>query len=533
MFLRRGGGTYNPGLYVNLSDTINNEIIFNTTYSTGNAPSYVWQNADAEIMRLNNTGLGIGTSSPGAKLDVNGEVRIYPASSPAQIRFGVGGAEKGKLSVDTSSNMAFETAGSERMRITSAGNVGIGTASPVTRLHVSQSNSGDYASVALLSNSADAAADRTGIYGSPAPGTANPYRGGITFWPGSSGAVSIHTGNNATPGAGERVRIDGTNGNVGIGTSSPGAKLTVNDANNIPVRMGDIAAAPVSQTAVYVGVSTSALSGGNGDLVLIPRTSDARSVLFYTGNGTAAERMRIDSVGNVGIGLAAPDARLHLHSTAGGGDLPRMRFTNGGTGTGATDGMFVGISNTSQFDIWNFENDAMRFATNNTERMRIDSSGNLLVGQTANGLQNSNSAAITPSAGNQVVLNKVTGSGSGNAYVVFGYAAGTIGSITQSGTTAVLYNTSSDARLKENIADADDAAALIDALQVRKFDWKTDNSHQRYGFVAQELLEVAPEAVSQPENPDKMMGVDYSKLVPMLVKELQSVRARLAELEGK
>lgn len=93
--------------------------------------------------------------------------------------------------------------------------------------------------------------------------------------------------------------VDSTNNRVGIGASSPSAKLSVNDANGIPIHMGDISAAPTSQTAAYVGVSTSSLTGGNGDLVLAPRTSDARSILFYTGNGTAAERLRIDSSGRV------------------------------------------------------------------------------------------------------------------------------------------------------------------------------------------------------------------------------------------
>ena len=68
---------------------------------------------------------------------------------------------------------------------------------------------------------------------------------------------------------------------------------------------------------------------------------------------------------------------------------------------------------------------------------------------------------------------------------------------------------------------------------MRKFDWKADGSHQRYGFVAQELLEVAPEAVTNLLDPEEMMGVDYSKLVPMLVKEIQSLRARMAQMEGK
>ena len=118
--------------------------------------------------------------------------------------------------------------------------------------------------------------------------------------------------------------------------------------------------------------------------------------------------------------------------------------------------------------------------------------------------------------------------GSGTGYILFNYNSGVIGSITQSGTTAVLYNVTSDQRLKENIQDADSASTLIDSLQVRKFDWKADGNHHRYGFIAQELVTVAPEAVHQPIDPKDMMAVDYSKLVPMLVKEIQSLRQRLS-----
>ena len=125
---------------------------------------------------------------------------------------------------------------------------------------------------------------------------------------------------------------------------------------------------------------------------------------------------------------------------------------------------------------------------------------------------------------------KIAGTGSVSQMSFFN-DNGRVGFIGSSG-SATSYNTSSDYRLKENIANADDAASLIDALQVRKFDWKVDSSHQRYGFVAQELVEVAPEAVHQPADPDEMMAVDYSKLVPMLIKEVQSLRARVAQLEA-
>jgi hypothetical protein len=120
--------------------------------------------------------------------------------------------------------------------------------------------------------------------------------------------------------------------------------------------------------------------------------------------------------------------------------------------------------------------------------------------------------------------------GWGGATIDFLYTGARKGYISTS-STAVAYVTSSDQRLKENVADADDAGSKIDAIQVRKFDWKVDGSHQDYGMVAQELQTVAPEAVSGDADSEEMMGVDYSKLVPMLIKEIQSLRQRVAQLE--
>jgi len=111
-------------------------------------------------------------------------------------------------------------------------------------------------------------------------------------------------------------------------------------------------------------------------------------------------------------------------------------------------------------------------------------------------------------------------------------SAGEVGSISTT-SSATSYVTSSDQRLKENIADADDAGSKIDAIQVRKYDWKADGSHQDYGLVAQELQPIAPLAVSGDADSEEMMGVDYSKLVPMMLKEIQSLRARINAIESK
>jgi hypothetical protein len=110
-------------------------------------------------------------------------------------------------------------------------------------------------------------------------------------------------------------------------------------------------------------------------------------------------------------------------------------------------------------------------------------------------------------------------------------ADGAVGTV-KSTVNATSYNTSSDQRLKENIVDAPSASDEIDAIQVRSFDWKANGLHQKYGMVAQELLSVVPDAVAQGDTEEDMMGVDYSKLVPMLVKEIQSLRARVADLES-
>jgi len=95
----------------------------------------------------------------------------------------------------------------------------------------------------------------------------------------------------------EAMRITSA-GSVGIGADSPSTKLEILDANGVGLRFGDVASTPSSQTAGYVGMSTSAYSGNNGDLVLIPRTSSTSRILLMEGN--------------VGIGTTSPENKLHI-----------------------------------------------------------------------------------------------------------------------------------------------------------------------------------------------------------------------------
>ncbi len=188
------------------------------------------------------------------------------------------------------------------------------------------------------------------------------------------------------------------------------------------------------------------------------------------------------------------------------------------------------------------------------ERMRINYAGNVLIGTTSvgsygarlrvGGIMECQSARFT--SNNNMILNAGNYGGYGliiRSYTSFSstYAqpimqfAGSTG--TEYGSIKILgsatqYNTSSDERLKENIRDAEDAGDKIDAIKIRQFDWKIGGEHQDYGVIAQELLPVAPEAVSKGHTEDDMMGVDYSKLVPTLIKEIQSLRKRVEELEN-
>ena len=237
---------------------------------------------------------------------------------------------------------------------------------------------------------------------------------------------------------------------------------------------------------------------------------------------TFTQAMTLDASGNLLVGTTSASGILHVNGVQDGVAGKNARFSYSGT-------YYLEVNETS---IRSFNNPLVfGSGTSGTERAQIDANGNLLVGTVNTGLRSNRSMGFVVSGACVQYISHSTSDVSGNSYVEFGYNATKIGSITQSGTTAVLYNVTSDQRLKENIVDAPEFGSVIDSIKVRSFDWITDQTHQRAGFIAQELVTVAPEAVNQPNDPEDMMAVDYSKLVPMLVKEIQSLRVRVAQLE--
>lgn len=167
--------------------------------------------------------------------------------------------------------------------------------------------------------------------------------------------------------------------------------------------------------------------------------------------------------------------------------------------------------------------------TSGTPTLAVASDVARTTGSTFTGSLTVSNALISNSrSNNNLQLNRTTTNGK---IQTFRYNNAEVGSVSVTG-SATTYNTTSDMRQKENIVDAPSASSDIDALQVRSFDWKADGTHQKYGMIAQELQTVAPTAVAEGDTPDEMMGVDFSTLVPMLIKEVQELRARVAELEA-
>jgi hypothetical protein len=265
---------------------------------------------------------------------------------------------------------------------------------------------------------------------------------------------------------------------------------------------------------------------------------EAASVIIAT-NGS--DRVTVDSSGNLGIGTSSPTRQLDVQTATSNKTVLNLLGNQSAwnsTGTlriaGPSSGavMSIAFSDGANSNGWFGYQDnataANRFFfwsanDGSTQQMVLTQPGNLLVGTTSSAKGSSGSIISAGVAQENLRLN-----GSDvQTFVTFNLSGTTVGSITAAG-SVTSYNVTSDQRLKENIQDADSASALIDALQVRQYDWKEEGSHQRYGFVAQELVIVAPEAVHQPEDSEQMMAVDYSKLVPMLVKEIQSLRQRLS-----
>ena len=326
----------------------------------------------------------------------------------------------------------------------------------------------------------------------------------------------------------ESMRID-SSGNVGIGTSSPysGSKADVQIASStanyaFQVRTFDAGTSDGSTTAKVFRT----VNSGGGNWANAQYDAWAH---IWTRSGT--ERMRLDSDGNLGIGTSSPGAKLHVN---GASLLGSSTFYVGDDG--GSLGAFLNQSAATP----------IRFLTSGSERARIDSSGNLLVGTTSNGTNSRLRVASTAQGidisvannGSNYITN-TSGTASYNAFVFAnnGQTYSTCGTIAVSGSNTS-YNTGSDYRLKENIAPMTGALSKVALLKPCTFKWKSTGNMDE-GFIAHELQEVCPSAVNgekdavDAEGKPVYQGIDTSFLVATLTAAIQEQQALITALTAR
>ena len=492
--------------------------------------------------------VGIGTTNTLSKLQVNvSDATAYTTSSTGNTltlyntSLTTGGyvgmdfisepttGNSGRASISTiatgngTADLTFSTRNStmgERMRITSAGNVGIGTTSPTSSLDVRVAvESPATGRVALIAGTSNGAND-------------------IFRW--FDGATLLGVFKNS--------------GNIGIGTSSPGQRLTIVTSGGSPsINIFD------GTSDCYLGIATSANGYANGAAAgnFVVRGATG---LAFSSNGGTTTAMRIESNGTSYI-IASDN-----QTTNGGyntfGNLFVASATAQGTGIGGSisiGGRFNGAGEYATFARiqGKKENSSsgqtggyLAFEVNTdvtnllTERARINSSGNLLVGKTATGISTlgceilGNGTAVFAFAVNNneaIIFNNINTSTTYEIdFRTNAVERGKI-SVTDSGTS---YITTSDYRVKEDLKDFN---GLDKVSKIKVYDFKFKDMDVRTdGVLAHELQEVLPYAVTGEKDDIKYQGVDYAKLTPVLVKAIQeqqtlieSLKARIEVLESK
>jgi len=515
----------------------------------------------AERMRVTSTGnVGIGVTNPGVSLDIakaDGSLYLRDGTTGNASIFmtaaGTSYAEIQAASFGVSFNMPL-------VLNRQGGNVGIGTASPATKLNVFNAGSGlgniVAATFSTIDGSAGSQALKIGAYQSGGTVVSGVQIRGVYSYGGNAGTALALDYSNTGGTVTEAMRID-TSGNVGIGTSSPSVKLEV--AGEAKVGTGGTGALNGvitingSSNASYGSVLVGQRNGSNtyaiGDTAAIIGSGTGLTNYVYGANPwlvqtNGAERMRIDSSGNVAIGTAATSSALCV--ARGAGVSAGISLRGGNVAEASEFWVSQGSGGTEAY-LYNRANGPMIFGTNNTERARIGSNGAFLIGTTGGNVGYGGGAGFTVESTGQI-HNAVSGANdcyymqkdnTGGAYLKFFYGAlnsapSAVGDITTNG-TITLYNTASDYRLKDIDGLIENSGTYIDALKPVQGSWKADGS-RFIGLLAHEVQEVSETTIATGEKDgEKMQAMDYSapELIANLIAELQSVRARLAELEGK
>jgi hypothetical protein len=278
--------------------------------------------------------------------------------------------------------------------------------------------------------------------------------------------------------ASSAVATDASKGLVSVTNTGTGNNVLATSPTLVTPVLGAASATSVTVDAGAVGTPSITTAGDTNTGIFFPA---ADTIAFSEGG---AEAMRITSTGDVGIGTSSPSYKLDV------------------SGNGRVTGdLYVGVSTNIIYESGSNLNiraaNSLLFLTSGAnERARIDSSGNLLVGTTSQINTGLICAEGNLNSVNTLVCKNANTQAPGQAFVFFANSAGNkAGSIDHTGTTTVAYTTSSDYRMKENIAPMTGALIAVSQLKPCTYTWKEDGKAGQ-GFIAHELQAVVPDCVS-------------------------------------
>jgi hypothetical protein len=364
-----------------------------------------------------------------------------------------------------------------------------------------------------------------------------------------------------TTGGSERARVD-SSGNLGLGvtpsawSSTDSRALQLRNANSS--QSGNIHSindsVGLSQNSYYA-------SGwkyyGTGASSLYWQESGSHK-WGYAASGTAGnaitftQAMTLDASGNLGVGTTsiasggAGTVNVNFHTPSA--NSVYLKLSNTSTGNTTSDGFDLAVDSSGNNYFINRENAASIFYTNATERARIDSSGNLLVGTTSSPEAYTTKIAAKGNISGAAIYANNTSAGADSAFLAkvnttscylayFAYGSSNVGTISTNGSTTS-YNTTSDYRLKENVAPMTGALSVVSQLKPCTYTWKSDGSAGQ-GFIAHELQQVVPDAVHGEKDGAKedgtpiYQGIDTSFLVATLTAAIQEQQAIITSLTAR
>ena len=322
------------------------------------------------------------------------------------------------------------------------------------------------------------------------------------------------------------------NGNVGIGTSSPTAVLDVKGGGTI------------TTLAQWNSLPNTTFTLANPALKLGIGYNSA-DICVIQGFDTANQPRNISLQaygGNVGIGTASPQSKLDVNGaiTINGnisGSTSYSLYQTDGTNVGIIGSDFaIGGGAKTNFSIYSYSSGSILLYTGNTERMRITSGGNVLIGTTA-----SNGWPLeveSKAGGEQVYLKRSAafaemfmGGITSGGTLFYIRSAGSGGVVLSAGATS--FASASDERLKNINSNIENAVGKLQTLRAVNFSWKKDTTNKNnLGLIAQDVKKVFPEIVSFDDERDEY-SVRYTELVPVLIAAIKEQQAQIQELKAE